>query len=284
MYTLESATLSVSILDPVADQVRLGSRYCTGGYIYQITDEAQGVLLTGPQYPAPYPDTFDGQGAPDMFFTPLGAEETPMGEEVGVIGVGRVRRTSPIEPFSVRHNPEVAEFVTWQVEESGNSITMRTEQRFRDWAYRLTRRVTLAGRTVHSHTEIESTGTAQLPVRWFAHPFFPLTEDRVYSQFSMPVSMPENEGYFLDKEGFICQKPEYDWQRGFYQALSYEKPAGGITITQKHPVVDEVITTTDFAPDFLPVWSNANTFSFEPYFDAKLNQGETAAWRISYEF
>ncbi|HRW08150.1 MAG TPA: hypothetical protein P5121_23770 [Caldilineaceae bacterium] len=284
MYTLESVELSVSILDPVVDQERLGSRYCVGGYIYQVTDPEQGELLTGPQYPDPYPDTFDGQGAPDMFFTPLGAEETPVGGDVGIIGVGLVRRTSPIEPFYVRHNPEVSEFLAWEVEASAAAITMRTTQTFRDWAYRLSRQVTLDGRTVHSETSIENTGEAILPVRWFAHPFFPLTPDRVYSRFSIPVSMPENEGYFINDDQFICQKPDYSWPRGFYQALTYEKPTGGITITQKHPTVGAVITTTDFAPDYLPVWSNANTFSFEPYFAAQLAQGEATAWRISYQF
>ena len=99
MYTLESAELTVSILDPVVDQIRLGSRYCVGGYIYQVTDFDQGELLTGPQYPDPYPDTFDGQGAPDMFLTPLGAEDASVGEDVGIIGVGRVRRTSPLNHF-----------------------------------------------------------------------------------------------------------------------------------------------------------------------------------------
>jgi len=289
MYTLENAALAVSILDPVADQVRLGSRYCVGGYIYQVTDPEHGDLLTGPQYPDPYPDTFDGQGAPDMFSTALGtkeagAEEIPVGQDVGVIGVGLVRRTSPLTPFSVRHNPEVTAFLPWQVEADKTTITMRTDQSFQDWSYALTRRVALEGRTIHSTTEITSTGKAILPVRWFAHPFFPLTADRIYSRFSLPVSMPENEGYFLNSEGFICQKPEHDWGRGAYQALTYNKPTSGITITQKHPDVGEVLTTTDFAPDFLPVWSNANTFSFEPYFDTKLGQNESTAWRISYQF
>ena len=175
MYTLENEGLSVAILDPIADRERLGSRYCVGGYIYQVTDHEHGELLTGPQYPAPYPDTFDGQGAPDMFFTPLGAEAAAVGSDIGVIGVGLVRRTSPIEPFSVRHNPEVSDFLPWTVEVSTAAITMHTEQHFRDWAYHLTRRVTITGRTLDSVTEIASTGSAVLPVRWFAHPFFPLT-------------------------------------------------------------------------------------------------------------
>ncbi len=284
MYQLESVALSVSILDPVADQARLGSRYCAGGYIYQVTDADRGELFTGPQYPDPNPDVFDGQGAPDMFYTPLGAEEAKVGDDVGVIGVGRVRRTSPIEPFYVRHNPEVSEHLTWQVQAATSTITMRTAQTFRNWAYELTRTVTLEGRTLHSTTTIANSGTAMLPVRWFAHPFFPLTSDRVYCRFSMPVAMPENAGYFINEQGFICQRAEHDWQRGFYQGLDYTKPDHGITITQKHPHVGEVTTTTDFAPDYLPIWSNANTFSFEPYFDAKLTQGEVAAWCIRYRF
>ena len=42
------------------------------------------------------------QGAPDMFHRALGAEDVEVGGEVGCIGVGRVRRTSPIEPFEWR--------------------------------------------------------------------------------------------------------------------------------------------------------------------------------------
>lgn len=283
MYTLQNDSLSVSILDPAVDRNRLGSRYCVGGYIWQITDPDHGELLTGPQYPKPYPDTFDGQGAPDMFFTPLGAEEVAVGDVVGVIGVGEVRRTSEIEPFSVRYNPEVSEFLDWEVDASDTAITMHTTHTFQDWSYRLTRRVTLSERTIDSVTEIESSGSTILPVRWFAHPFFPLTPDRVYCRFSVPVSMPENAGYFINDEGFICQKAEYEWAKGYYQALDFEA-TDGISVIEKHPTVGEVITTTDFAPDFLPVWSNANTLSFEPYFDAQLGKGESAAWRISYQF
>jgi hypothetical protein len=284
MYTLENAELSIDILDPETDLARCGSRYCVGGYIYQVTDASHGPLLAGPQYPDPFPNVFDGQGAPDMFVTTLGGEEAPVGGEVGVIGVGRVRRTSPIEPFQVRHNPEVIEFLPWTVERTAKSITMRTEQHVQNWAYRLERMVTLAGRALISRTTIHNQGTAPLPVRWFPHPFFPPTPDGVQCRFSIPISLPENPGYLLDAENFIYLNPDFDWQKGCFLALEHEAVNDSLTVEQRHPSVGIVTTVVDYAPAYLPIWGNANTFSFEPYLQTQLNDSQSATWRIEYRF
>jgi hypothetical protein len=282
MYVLENSEITVSILDPQTDLDRCGSRYCVGGYIYQVSDAAHGPLLAGPQYPEPHPDTFHGQGAPDMFLAPLGAD-VPVGGEVGIIGVGRVRRTSPIEPFSVRHNPEVIHFLPWTVEQTANSITMTTAETFRDWSYRLTRKVTLQGRMVDSRTAIESLGETPLPVRWFPHPFFPPTDGRL-CRFSIPVSLPENPGYFLDESGWIYQKPDHNWVQGHFQAVDFTREGNALTVVQHHPLVGEVTATTDYAPVFLPIWGNNRTFSFEPYFETQLSRGDHSAWGIEYRF
>jgi hypothetical protein len=282
MYVLENGELTVSILDPQTDLDRCGSRYCVGGYIYQVEDAVHGTLFTGPQWPKPYPDVFDGQGAPDMFATPLGAEDAPVGGEVGIIGVGRVRRTSPIEPFSVRHNPEVIEFLPWTVEEQPHRITMRTEGTFRGWSYRLARHITLTGRSIDSRTEIESTGDAPLPVRWFPHPFYPPTVDGLLCRFSMPVTLGENPGYFMNAEGWICQRPDFDWGRGCFLAVDFTREGNALTVTQRHPVLGDITAQTDYAPVYLPIWGNSNTFSFEPYFEKQLNRGDSASWGIVY--
>jgi hypothetical protein len=283
MFTLANRELTVSILDPVADVERLGSRYCVGGYIYQVTDAEKGELLSGPQYPSPTPDTFDGQGAPDQFVTVLGGD-APVGSEVTAIGVGRVLRTSDKEPFQVRFNPQVSHFLPWSVSQTENSITMQTEDAVYDWAYQLTRTVTLEGRTVHSHTAISNTGQAPLPIRWFAHPFFPLTEDRVYCQFSLPVTFPENPAYEFNDEEFICQKAEYDWERGYFLALDHNKVGSNMTFIQRHPTLGQMTIVTSFVPDWLPIWSNARTFSVEPYYIRELAPGESDAWSIDYQF
>jgi hypothetical protein len=282
MYTIANDQLVVSILDPVPDRHRLGSRYCCGGYIYQVTDLQAGELFSGPLYPAPYPDVFDGQGAPDMFFTPLLAADTPVGGEAGCIGVGRVLRSSPQNPFDVRFNPNVIEFLAWDTRLEKTRIEMRTAQNFLGWGYELMRTVALEGRAVISTTAIRSTAAALLPVKWFAHPFWPLTADHVLCRFSPQVGMPDNPGYHFNAEGFICRKPDFDWARGgHYQPLEVKTQAP-LEIIEMHPRRGQVVTRTDFVPGFLPIWGNSRTFSFEPYFICDLADGQSAEWTIEY--
>jgi len=282
MFLLTNPELTVSILDPVADVARLGSRYVTGGYIWQVTDSQAGELLSGPEYPRE-PNTFDGQGAPDFFIRALGAEDAPLGGEVGCIGVGRVRRTT-LEPFDVRFNREVIEFVRWDVASAPGSLLMRTRAEFRDWAYALEREVTLVGRAVQSRTAITNLGRTPLPVRWFPHPFFPLTADGLLCRFSLPFSLAENPGYALDGDGFIRRKAGHDWVKGWYQPVTIEKNGQRFSAIQKHPGVGQVAVEADFHPGFLPIWGNDRTFSFEPYVEREFHPGQGAAWHITYNF
>ena len=117
MFTLENETLEVSILDPVADQDRFGTRYCTGGYIFQITDSRYGALLSGPTYPDEF-DWFNGQGIPDAFnLMPLTepGDSSPLGLIVG-IGMCDLKAGT------------VTEFCSWELRREETSITMSTLQ------------------------------------------------------------------------------------------------------------------------------------------------------------
>ena len=85
MHTLENEELSVSILDPLADHERFGTRYCTGGYIFQVKNSRLGNLLSGPTYPDDF-NVFDGQGIPDSFsHNPLRQQASD--QEALVIGI-----------------------------------------------------------------------------------------------------------------------------------------------------------------------------------------------------
>jgi len=280
MHILSNSELTVMVLDPRADVARLGSRYCTGGYIWQVVDPRLGELFTGPEYPRE-PNTFDGQGAPEMFRTALN-EGAPVGGEVGCIGVGRVRRTSSLEPFDVRHNREVIEFIKWEVRRSGDELSMRGGHVFRDWSYEVERRVWLRDRTFSSETTVRCVGGVSLPIRWYAHPFFPIPADNILCRFSLPVGMPENPGYYMDAADFVARKAGHDWPRGSYQALDATTGGRPLKALMMHPAFGHVKVETDFEPAFLPIWGNDRTFSFEPYFERTLTPGTEARWAITY--
>ncbi|NUM68479.1 hypothetical protein HUU39_24940 [candidate division KSB1 bacterium] len=99
MYVLQNAQLSAHILDPIADQARLGPRYCVGGYIYQVRDAAGRPLLSGPEFPAEFPAVINGQGLPEVFQFTLYHAEQEVEERKLIIGVGLVDKISPQLPY-----------------------------------------------------------------------------------------------------------------------------------------------------------------------------------------
>ena len=280
MLFLKNSGLTVSILDPAADRDKLGSRYCSGGYIWQVEDDVHGSLLSGPFFPDST-TPFDGQGAPEVFEIALGADVAGIGDEVCVLGVGMVRRESPVKPFHVRDNPTVTRFVDWHVEQETNEVVMSASQSFRDYSIHILRRIRLKGRELVSHTEVSNTGERRLPLRWFAHPFFPVME--TLCRFSLESCTPSNPAFEMDTEGFVKRKSGYDWSKGFFQPLqlSFGFP---VRVEQQHPKLGTVNVSCDFPLAWLPIWGNVRTFSFEPYYHTNLEQGMKTAWSIRYKF
>jgi len=279
MYTLRNEALEVTILDPVADRERLGTRYCTGGYIFEVNDPRYGNLLSGPTYPDSF-NTFDGQGIPDAFNRdPLtgiggaraGTQQPPNNGLALVLGIGTVNLLENV----------VAEWCAWDVVADGTSVSMVTRHDFRGFQVTLSRTVSLLGRTVRSKTTVDN-ARRPLSIRWFPHPFYPHPETDELVKFNLVVSFPENKGYELGDNGFILRRAG-DWQRGHFQALDHVA-TGPLSVIQKHPQLGLVAATTSYTPDFFPIWGNANTFSWEPYLERSLAPGQSAKWWIDYEF
>lgn len=317
MFVLQGQGLEADILDPAADMDRLGSRYCSGGYIHQVRDRAKGDLFAGPFYPDPRPPVFDGQGLPEAFEIPLGAKEAKVGDLVLVLGVGLVRRTSDRKPFHVRNNPEVAERARWDVDfdpQAPSRISMRTRQAFppvtakavtpltptEGWAtavapspasdspgaapvqtLELEREIRFEGRTLVSQTRVRNTGSGQLPLRWFAHPFFPLNADGSCFKPDLEVQAPASDAFRLDAQGFIATKREYDWKRGAFFPLSVTLGAP-CRMETPHPLLGQVEVRCDFPLAYLPIWANACTFSYEPFHHTVLDPGAESRWSIRY--
>ena len=283
MFHIKNKELSVQVIDPVEDKNLLGPRYCAGGYIFQVQDNSRGNLLGGPQFPDGNYDVFDGQGAPEVFETALNQDRANVNEEVLVIGVGLVSRTSSNSPFHVRDNPNVKEFTVWQIEQNLPSITMRTKQSFMGWELELCRELIIQKRILKSQTFLKNVGAKVLPIRWFAHPFFPFPKDFRACRFSVPLTFEPNPGYALNNNGYIELKQQYNWKKGLYQKIAY-KQLGNFRVEQTHPIAGNVHIKCDFMPDSLAIWANNNTFSFEPFKIASVQTGQELSWSIIYSF
>jgi hypothetical protein len=282
MLHLTAGGLTADLLDPsdAADQKRLGTRYCWGGYVWQVRDAQAGDLLTGPEWPNPHPSAFNGQGLPESFrHAEFGTGRPLIIEENRgfIIGVGDVALNMAGElaveqpcPWSVTRSPGALEFCTGQ---SGNG-----------YACQLTRRIALAGRALTSATRLTNTGARPLPLHWFAHPFFALTDRLLSCGLPATWGMTDNAGYTLDGSHRLIFKRRFEHRDdGHFEQL---RVGAGTPLRAdlSHPLLAGVTFSTDFTPDTCPVWGNSNTWSIEPYLATDLAPGATRAWTLRYEF
>lgn len=269
MLTLHNAQLEVQLLDPVADQGRFATRYCTGGYIFQIVDAVHGPLLTGPTYPESF-NWFDGQGIPDAFnLGPLRGD----GSEALILGIGICDLATN----------KVQEFCRWDIESDASAARFVTVHEYGDWRAQLTRTVTLSERTVRSHTQLHNLGRAPVSMHWFPHPFYPQTNDDELCWFNTPVDFPvDDPGYAHAASGFIRRRSG-PWNTGYYRPLSHNATAP-LTVLQRHPTLGLVAASCSYVPDFFPIWGNPKTFSWEPFLERTVAAGQSYEWHIDYHF
>jgi len=282
MLRLANADLSVDLLDPAdtADQARQGIRYCWGGYIWQVTDAHSGPLLAGAEWPKPDPLPFNGQGLPESFRHAAFGTNRPLMLRDGrgwIIGIGRV---GP----GAKGKLAVTQPCTWHVTPTTDALEFCAAQSGDGYASQLTRHVALEGRTVISSTQLTNTGEQPLPLHWFAHPFFALTDRLITCNLPTGYSVAENPGYALDARNQLSLKRRFDGELdGHFEPLRIA-PRQPLRVRLSHPKLSEIIFTADFTPDFCPVWGNGNTWSIEPYLMTELAPGATRTWQLTYEF
>lgn len=273
MYFLDNKNLQIEILDPVVDRDKFGVRYCTGGYIYQISDAKHGKLLSGPTYPDSF-NWFDGQGIPDAFnWTPLRSAQKD-DSEVLIMGIGLCDLI----------NKQVKAFCDWQIEAQTNQLQFTTEQRFEAHALQLIRILSLNGRTVRSHNTMTNQGSSFIPLSWFPHPFYPQPQNSAeLCYLNIPFQLKaENPGYECAANGFIQRKVQPE-QKGFYLPLDHQAQQP-LTILQRHDQLGLIGASCSYVPSYFPIWGNQHTFSWEPFFQTIVAPGNTVSWWIDYHF
>lgn len=281
MLTLANDSLSVELLDPAdpADRLRQGTRYCWGGYVWQVHDRAAGPLLAGPEWPHDRPTPFNGQGLPESFRHAAFGTGRPLilKERRGfIIGIGDVAPNMAGELA-------VTEPCTWSITALSGALEFCTAQVGNGHACQLTRRIALEGRTLVSASQLTNTGSGPLPLHWFAHPFFALTDRLLTCDLPAGWGLDENVGYALDANNRLSFKRRFlHRDDGHFEPLRIG--AAPFRVTLSHPALTGLVMAADFTPDFCPVWGNSNTWSVEPYLQTEVAPGATRAWMLRYEF
>lgn len=282
MLQLAHDHLTVDLLDPAsaADQTRLGTRYCWGGYIWQVTDARFGPLTTGPEWPEAAPTPFNGQGLPESFRHAEFGTNRPLILEHNrgfIIGIGEVG-------LSPANQLVVTAPCAWTIRRETGALVFTTTQSGNGYACALTRRIALAGRTLTSATTIANTGDRPLPLHWFAHPFFALTDRLLTCDLPATWGMAANVGYALDAQNRLSFKRRFlHKDDGHFEKL-HIGAGTPMRVVLSHPRLNQLVFSCDFVPDMCPVWGNSNTWSIEPYIQSELAPGDTRAWTLRYDF
>jgi hypothetical protein len=216
--------------------------------------------------------------------TALCDERAGVGDEVYVLGVGRVRRTSPVRPFHVRDNPTVTERAAWTVAATSTTFEAETRGEFHDYQFELHRSLRLRGRMLESATFVRNLGARALPVRWFAHPFLPWpTTGTSLARLSLESALPAGAPLLETADGAWERRPGVEWRTGHY-LLPRVTLGAELTIDAKHPSLGDVRIACRFPLGGLAFWANDRTFSFEPFFQTLVAAGGEVRWGIEYGF
>jgi hypothetical protein len=286
MIELRNETLSIDILDPVKDRHLLGTRYCWGGYIWQVSDNQKGPLLSGPDYPSPKPLAFNGQGLPEVLRHSVLFSGKPLTwekDEGLIMGVGRVQRVGKDDPKTPE--PEgltITEPAPWIIEQWENEIIFSTQGSFEKWVYQLERRISLNGRVITSETTLKNKGQETLPLHWFAHPFFAYTDGFATCKFHSPISMKDNVGFHLSS-GLFSTKKRFIGEDNHFEMMELPEETN-LDVTISHPLIQDIRFSTNFALSMLPIWAGEATISIEPYMVTEISPGKEKKWKLTYQF
>ena len=283
MLIIENEQIRVEVIDPNNHQGLIGSRYCTGGQIFQVVDKLKGNLLSGPTFAKSY-NPFDAQGLPDAFDAYPNLGSAAMGDLVLAIGVGLIRYTSAIEHSFARENTHVEEPLDWKISQCESAVDFITTHAYEEWSYSLSRKITLNNRQISLVNTLENRGEAPLPISWFAHPFFPHTGDKIVA--TIPARYRLNRFYSLDENGRLKLNMPVN-PEGILDTFiegETEPENQGALICVEHDLVDNIKVDCRFPVARLPFWYNESTFSPEPYFIDELHTKQHKTLEIVYRF
>ncbi|MEO5581220.1 MAG: hypothetical protein ABIR66_00895 [Saprospiraceae bacterium] len=269
-----------------------GSRFDWAGVIPSLV--YKGHQYFGQWFEKYSPTLHDAIMGPVEAFAPIGYEETKVGNQFLVIGVGMV--TKPEEAkYAISTPYKLVHAGKWKVKAKPDQVDFTHTLKGAKYAYEYKKTVALtAGKPdlVLTHS-LKNRGKATIETTVYNHNFFVMDSTTIgpgYEvKFPFSISgeardnpdlvtieashiilvkdiLPKKFLYFAGIEGF---GPSY---KDYNISIENHKTGAGVRITSDQPIFK------------LPLWSATKTLCPEPYIKLSIPPGETFKWSILYEF
>lgn len=273
VIALVNGAWRAAVFDPRPNPNALGHRYVQGGYVASLHCGER--CLTGQASEAW--DPYVGRGLPEVFEWSLGTDHADGGKPWLRIGAGRDAKGEAGEAAR-------AFALAWDVDASRpDRLEMTTSDEY-DYGptrigYQLRRTIRLMEDGLLSHTTLRLDVPWNVPVAWFAHPFFAQTRGDA-TRFSLPQGAVVLGGGEVGEEG--VRLPEEGGLRnvvGLWGVLApvvcHLDPAlggGRMTVAVDRPL------------DHAVLYASPRAASVEPQLARSWKNGEEASWSVRYRW
>jgi hypothetical protein len=270
-----------------------GTRFDWSGVIPEI--EFNGHTYCGQWFEQYSPTLHDAIMGPVEAFSPLGYEEVAAGGSFVTIGVGVLLKQDNA-PYSPYQYHKILNAGKWSVHIKHDRVEFFHVLHDQEYSYEYKKTeqlVTCKPELVLLH-QLKNTGHKSMDISVYDHNFFLIDRQKVGPQFviNFPFSLFEKkEGQGLGEmaaiqgkqvlinRAFLKTEQAYTVLEGYNKAamdylihIENHKTGAGICISADQPISKLVF------------WACSTILCPEPYIHLKINPGEIAAWKISYQF
>jgi hypothetical protein len=269
-----------------------GSRFDWAGVMPEL--EYDGHTYFGQWFPKYNPTLHDAIMGPVDAYSPIGYNEAKVGENFLKIGIGMVTKPEEEKYFFANVYP-ITNSGTWKVKKKSDQVEFihKLDDKMYSYEYKKTIQLVKDKPEMILLYTLKNTGKQTLETDVYNHNFFVMDNQPISQDFvvTFPFNLESenlgdrnlgrlqdnkvifhkeligNEHLFYNSiTGFVSSSKDYDIK------IENHKTGAAVRITCDQPISKIVF------------WSAPKTVCPEPYFQIKVNPGETITWKIQYQF
>jgi hypothetical protein len=270
-----------------------GTRFDWSGVIPDI--EYKGHTYCGQWFEKYSPTLHDAIMGPVEAFSPLNYEQSPVGGSFVTIGVGSLLKEDDT-PYSPYQYHKILDAGKWKVNIKNDCVEFIHTLNDPEYSYEYKKKLFLVKgkpEMVLLH-QLKNTGRKTIETNVYDHNLFFIDQQKTGPQYVIhfpfpPVEKKEGQGLgemvtIKDKQ-IVINRPFLKTEQAYALLEGYNNSAEDYHIQiENHKSGAGLSISADQPISKLVFWACSTILCPEPYIRLKVNPGETATWKISYQF